>query len=347
MASYQERILGSNLDGPAWRTPAGPPGTTRSGRQYTSSLELAQNAIAGTSGSEPMFVSNIFTEISSISGEQSQLETTCPCSDSSQMMMEGGSKKNNNSQKGGDANDILDIMAWGITGALIAGAGFLSVTLWGWIENYLAGSWLIPRLCSFTEFAVEAIGMGGSGVASCAARSNRYAWLSRIMATFFLTGGGATVLSNTPSNLQIDIKNRLKGLQNLIGGGAGRLLAFFGVRNRDTPTGDLNEPPSDEEFNQTVGTWLQQQDPQYYQQVIDSIGLVETSATPNPNSGPWSTWWSGILAKSNQGRGGSGKRRRRTRHRKNKNLKNKKSKRRMSKRKASKRRKNKRNKTRR
>ena len=357
----EERNLRSGLDGSAWMTLAGPSGITRSGRQYTSSLEMVQLAYNGAAGEETMFVNNIFAEISSISEEpncscpdsslpQTMHPPTPSSSFSSQMMTDqGGSKKNNNSQKGGDANDrLLDIMAWGITGALIAGAGFLSVTIWGYIENYLAGSWLIPRLCNFTEFTVEAIGWGGRGAASCGARSNRYAWMSRIMATIFLTGGGATVLSDTPSNLKINIKNRLKGLQDLIGGGAGKLLAFFGVRNRDTQTKEFNEPVGNDEFNQKVVTWLQQQEPQLFQQVVDSsIGGVDTSATPNPTNGTWSTWWHGILTKANQanqGKKGGGGKRRRTRHRKNKN---KKSKRRMLKRKASKRRRNKRNKTRR
>ena len=336
----EQRNLQTRLDGSAWRTPAGPPGTTRSGRQYTSSLEMAQLAYNGAE-TETMFVSNIFAEISSISGEQSQLNTTCPLME--QIIQENCPKRGGGAtQSGGDDSRILDTLAWGITGALIAGGTFLSVTVWGIIENYLAGSWLFPRLCTFGEIAVEAVGMGGRGAASCAARNTRYAWVARIISAILLTGTGAGLLKGAPSTIQQNVKILLENLMNTMGGGAGRLLALIGYGNRGNPAA------TDAEFEDAMTQWLSMQDPVYYTITVEDTPIVQGPkdlVVKTKDNGTWGQWWNGIVVHANQGR--SGGKRRRTRHRKNKKMKNKKSKRKMPKRKASKRRKNKRNKTRR
>lgn len=262
-------------------------------------------------------------------------------------------------QKGGAS--ATGALAWGITAAIIAGTTFAAVSGWGAAEQILAGAWFLPKLCDGSEIVLTALGLGPRGTQSCAARANRYAWLSKMLATLFLTSGTAIATQFNPVRIQEWVKDKLDNFYTFL-------------QNR----GKLNaqcENPKDE-LN-LMNEWLKTQDPKFYsaiqidssapinpqvRQTMDAIVVAAVNAanedannaaasadaltaTAAESSKSWNEWWSTIVTKVNEGH--SGGKRRRTRHRKNKNLKNKKSKRRMSKHKASKRRRNKRNKTRR
>lgn len=349
----EQRNMQTGLDGSAWMTPEGPSGTTRTGTAYASWQKVREWQLyipEPTTASD--LVNSIFDVISE--GAKTQLLDKGNCCISS-----GG--KGSSIQHGGDKTEkLLDTLAWGITGAIIAASALGAVAVWGYIENYLAGSWLVPRLCNFTEYAATAVSMGPRGAASCAARQNRYAWMSRIISAIFITSGGVAALTNGPVWVKERMKEGLKSIMAMVGGTSEALLALIGYSSEDG--GKANEA-TDEQFEDVMVEWVNMQDPQFYnkrnipveQMVKGAMPVNENNETAKqradsgqaPAQQSWNQWWSTIVTQANQGKQGGGGKRRRTRHRKNKNLKNKKSKRRMSKRKASKRRRNKRNKTRR
>ena len=330
-------------------------GTTRTGTVYASWQKVREWQLyipQPTTASD--LVNSIFDVISE--GAKGELLDKGNCTLPSSCGSGGG--KGSSIQHGGDKNEkLLDTLAWGITGAIIAASALGGVAVWGYIENYLAGSWLVPRLCTFGEYAATAVSMGPRGAASCAARQNRYAWMSRIISAIFITSGGVAALANGPAWVKERVKELLKSIMGMVGGTSKALLAFIGYSSED---GGKASEATDEQFEDGMVQWVNklQQDPQFKtnipveELVKGAVPVNENNETAKqradsgqaPAQQSWNEWWSGIVTKANQGKGGGGKRRRRTRHRK---YKNKKSKRRMSKRKASKRRRNKRNKTRR
>jgi hypothetical protein len=284
----------------------------------------------------------------------------------------GGGKKRTISQSGGDASEnLLETLSWGITGAIIATFSVGIYVGWGYIEGMLVSSWIVPRLCTFSEIVRQGVVGAGQGM-SCGDRSKRYAVVSKVLASIFVTSGGVAIARGGPVAIKEWVRERLNGMVGMVGAVSPKnLLVILGLLPNDGSE-DIKEEI--EKFDD----WLKQQEPIYDEgaietpkQLHDAIQLAkgrkeEQTKTANggekvsvavplltPAQQPWSTttwrkWWDRTEAT----RGGRSGKRRKSRHiknkkSKNKKSKNKKSKRNMSKRKTFKRRRNKRNKTRR
>ena len=246
----------------------------------------------------------------------------------------GGNPKSRISVQNGGASGT-GTMAWGITGAIIAGSAFAAVAGWGAAESVLAGSWFLPELCSGGELMWAAFGLGAQGVQGCVVRETRYAWMAKILSAIFITSGTAIATKFNPVMIQQWVKDKLDNF-----------YTFITRRKKEGA-----EMCSDDEA--LMNEWLLTQDERFYSvdgaprdpAAATATAHAAVAAVQNAGGQTWGQYWTGIVANANVSSGGG--KRRKSRHRKNKKSKNKKSKRKMAKCNASKRRRNKRNKTRR